>query len=204
MKSSKCAKYSLAIRASIALSRFVIAPSWYWLPLNSFSSASSWWSVKPASFTLAEYLSGSLARFLTAAFTDAFFSGGGGGGGCGSAGGRFLRLGRPPPFTLPAAGFRRFLSSSYSSGDSSSSASLPAALPDLRAPAAPLGFDGGGGFAEERAQRDVEVGVGMLPARARRRDREEQHAPVRRRRRRPPSSPSASSSSSSYRPGVKR
>ena len=58
-------------------------------------------------------------------------------------------------------------------------------------------------FAEERAQRDVEVRVGVLPVRVRRRDREEQHAPVHRRRRRPPSSPSASSSSSSYRPGVK-
>ena len=71
-------------------------------------------------------------------------------------------------------------------------------LCEARAAAAPARF------AEERAQRDVEVGVGVLPVRARRRDREEQHAPVRRRRRRPPSSPSsASSSSSSYRSGVK-
>ena len=70
-------------------------------------------------------------------------------------------------------------------------------LCEARAAAAPARF------AEERAQRDVEVGVGALPVRARRRDREEQHAPVRRRRRRPPSSPSASSSSSSYRSGVK-
>ena len=38
-------------------------------------------------------------------------------------------------------------------------------------------------FTEERAQRDVEVGV--LPVRARRHDREERHAPVR------PSSPAA-------------
>ena len=60
---------------------------------------------------------------------------------------------------------------------------------EARAAAAPAQF------AEERAQRDVEFGV--LPVRARCRDREEQHAPVRRRGRGAPSSPSASSSSSS-------